>query len=241
MHRMLTAALIALTVSCGVVDAVSFLALGRVFVATMTGNVIFLGFALAGEPSLSVLASLTAIGSFVAGVLAGGLLAARLGQHRGRHLGAAAAIAVVPMAAAIALSAVASPGHARYGLIVLLACAMGIQVSTVRRLAVPDIPTIALTMALTGLISESRIAGGAGHNIRVRAATVLALLVGAILGGVLVLHVAVAAGIALATALVAAVAVTLLRLAARTDSSAWRAPPRPVPDRPAEPQRRPDR
>ena len=106
---MLTAALIALTVSCGVVDAVSFLALGRVFVATMTGNVIFLGFALAGELSLSVLASLTAIGSFVAGVLAGGLLAARLGQHRGRHLGAAAAIAVVPMAAAIALSAVASP------------------------------------------------------------------------------------------------------------------------------------
>jgi len=56
-----------------------------------------------------------------------------------------------------------------------------------------------------------------------------------------VLHVAVAAGIALATALVAAVAVTLLRLAARTDGSAWRAPPRPVPDRPAEPQPRPDR
>jgi uncharacterized membrane protein YoaK (UPF0700 family) len=241
MHRMLTAALIALTVSCGVVDAVSFLALGRVFVATTTGNVIFLGFALAGEPSLSVPASLTALGSFVVGVLAGGRPAVRLGQHRGRHLGAAAAVAVVPMAAAIALSAAVSPAHARYGLIVLLAFAMGVQVSTVRRLAVPDVPTIALTMALTALISESRIAGGTGHSLRVRAATVTALLVGAILGGVLVLHVAVAAGIALATALVGAVAVTLLRLAAGTDSTAWRPPPRPVPDRPAERQPPPDR
>ena len=229
---MLTAALVVLTVSCGVVDAVSFLALGRVFVATMTGNVIFLGFALAGEPSLSISAALTALGSFVVGVLAGGRLAARLGRHRGRHLGAAAAVAVVPMAAAIALAAVVSPADARYGLIVLLAFAMGVQVSTVRRLAVPDVPTIALTMAMTALISESRFGGGTGHNIRLRAATIIALLVGATLGGVLVLHVAVAAGIALATALAAAVAVTILGLAAGTDSSAWRPPAgRPVPDR----------
>jgi len=173
-----------------------------------------------------------------------------LGRHRGRHLGAAAAVAVVPMAAAIALAAVVSPADARYGLIVLLAFAMGVQVSTVRRLAVPDVPTIALTMAMTALISESRFGGGTGHNIRLRAATIIALLVGATLGGVLVLHVAVAAGIALATALVAAVAVTILGLAAGTDSSAWRppagqpvpdrfvpdrpVPDRPVPDRPAE-------
>ncbi|HEY7102879.1 MAG TPA: YoaK family protein [Mycobacteriales bacterium] len=236
MHRMLTVALIALTVSCGVVDAVSFLALGRVFVATMTGNVIFLGFALAGEPSLSISASLTALGSFVVGVLAAGRLGARLSHHRGRHLGAAAAVAVVPMAAAIALAATVSPADARYGLITLLAFAMGIQVSTVRRLAVPDVPMIALTMAMTALISESRIAGGAGHSIRMRGATIAALLVGAILGGVLVLHVAVAAGIALATALVAAVAGTILRLAARTDSAAWRPPPRAVVDPPAQRQ-----
>lgn len=238
---MVTVALVALTVSCGVVDAVSFLALGRVFVATMTGNVIFLGFALAGEPSLSISASLTALGSFVVGVLTAGRLGARLRHHRGRHLGAAAAVAVVPMAAAIALAATVPPAHARHGLITLLAFAMGIQVSTVRRLAVPDVPTIALTMAMTALISESRLAGGAGHSIRVRGATIMALLVGATAGGVLVLHVAVAAGIALATVLVAAVAVTLLRLAAGTDSSAWRPPPRAVVDPPAERQPPSDR
>jgi uncharacterized membrane protein YoaK (UPF0700 family) len=236
---MLTAALIALTVSAGVLDAVSILALGRVFVATMTGNVIFLGFALAGEPSLSVPASAAALGSFLVGVLAGGWLAVQLGQHRGRHLGAAAMIAVVPMVAALALSAAMSPAHARYGLIVLLACAMGIQVATVRRLAVPDVPTIALTMAMTGLVADSRFVGGHGSNVRVRAATVIALLGGAIAGGALVLHVSVTAAIALATFLVATVGVTLLGLAARTDSSAWR--PLPVTDRPEEQQPRPDR
>ena len=96
---MLTAALITLTVCSGVVDAISILALGRVFVATMTGNVIFLGFALAGEETLSISASLTALGSFLVGAVTGGRLAARLGRHRGRHLGAAAAVAVVPMVA----------------------------------------------------------------------------------------------------------------------------------------------
>ncbi len=234
---MLTAALITLTVCSGVVDAISILALGRVFVATMTGNVIFLGFALAGEETLSISASLTALGSFLVGAVTGGRLAARLGRHRGRHLGAAAAVAVVPMVAALALSAAASPAEARYGLIVLLASAMGVQVSTARRLAVPDVPTIALTMTLTGLAADSRIAGGTGPNVRVRAATVTALLTGAVAGGALVLHVSVTAAIALATVLVATVGATMLRLAARTDGSAWHAPTRPVPDQRPRPDR----
>src|SRR5216110_3448227 len=69
--------LLTLTVVTGVVDAVSFLGLGRVFVANMTGNVVFFGFAAAGETTLSVLASLTAVLAFLAGALAGGRLARR--------------------------------------------------------------------------------------------------------------------------------------------------------------------
>ena len=47
--------LLALTLVTGIVDAVSILALGRVFVANMTGNVVFAGFAITGRPaSLSV-------------------------------------------------------------------------------------------------------------------------------------------------------------------------------------------
>ena len=40
--------LIVLTVTTGLVDAVSVLGLGRVFTANMPGNVVFLGFAMAG-------------------------------------------------------------------------------------------------------------------------------------------------------------------------------------------------
>src|SRR5438477_1261907 len=78
--------LVALTFVTGVVDAASYLKLGHVFVANMTGNVVFLGFALAGASGLSAGSSLAALGSFLAGAFAGGLLAARSPEHRGRAL-----------------------------------------------------------------------------------------------------------------------------------------------------------
>ena len=53
--------LLTLTVVTGVVDAVSILRLGRVFVANMTGNVVFSGFALVGAPGFSLSASLAAL------------------------------------------------------------------------------------------------------------------------------------------------------------------------------------
>jgi MFS family permease len=52
----------------GLVDAASYLRLGHVFVANMTGNVIFVGFALAGATGLSLASSAAAIGSFLAGI-----------------------------------------------------------------------------------------------------------------------------------------------------------------------------
>jgi uncharacterized membrane protein YoaK (UPF0700 family) len=45
------AALLGLTVVTGLVDAVSYLRLGRVFVANMTGNVVFLGFSVDPTPA----------------------------------------------------------------------------------------------------------------------------------------------------------------------------------------------
>src|SRR5256884_8375947 len=78
--------LFVLTVVTGLVDAVSYLALGHVFVANMTGNVVFLGFALAGAADFSIPASLIAIAAFLGGALAGGRLGSRIGQHRSRFL-----------------------------------------------------------------------------------------------------------------------------------------------------------
>lgn len=92
-----------MTVVTGLVDAVSYLALGRVFVANMTGNVVFLGFAWAGDTTLSASASLLALGAFLLGAVAGGQLAARRGDHRGRHLAAASAVCLLLLLAALGL------------------------------------------------------------------------------------------------------------------------------------------
>ncbi len=76
-HGPLPPILVSMTVVTGLVDAVSYLTLGHVFVANMTGNIVFLGFALAGAPGFSIAASLTAIAAFLAGALAGGRLSVR--------------------------------------------------------------------------------------------------------------------------------------------------------------------
>ncbi|NEA02006.1 DUF1275 domain-containing protein, partial [Streptomyces sp. SID10116] len=83
-HGPLPPLLLALTVVTGLVDAVSYLALGHVFVANMTGNVVFLGFALAGAEGLSATASVVSMTAFLAGALAGGRFGTRFAAHRGR-------------------------------------------------------------------------------------------------------------------------------------------------------------
>src|SRR5690349_5239087 len=91
--------LVGLTVVTGLVDAVSYIALGRVFVANMTGNVVLLGFAVAGEGGLSIAASLTAIAAFLVGAAAGGALGRRIAD-RGALLSAGAAAGTVLLALA---------------------------------------------------------------------------------------------------------------------------------------------
>src|ERR1700758_1758325 len=71
-HGPLTPLLIVMTFVTGLVDAFSYLVLGHVFVANMTGNVVFLGFALAGAPDFSIADSLVAMAAFAAGALLGG-------------------------------------------------------------------------------------------------------------------------------------------------------------------------
>src|ERR1022692_4290835 len=66
--------LVALTAVTGLVDAFSYLVLGHVFVANMTGNVVFLAFALAGAKGFSLAASALALGAFVLGAMGSGRL-----------------------------------------------------------------------------------------------------------------------------------------------------------------------
>ncbi|MEV6827962.1 YoaK family protein [Amycolatopsis sp. NPDC051102] len=209
--RHLAALLLTLTVVTGVVDAVSFLGLGRVFVANMTGNVVFLGFAAAGETTLSVVASLTAVLAFLAGAFAGGRLARR--EDDRDALRQATAVQASLIAVAVVLSATLGSGT-RLGaelLIVTLGLAMGLQNAAVRRIGAPDLTTTVLTMTLTGFAADSKVAGGPGaHPVR-KAAAVGAMLAGAFAGGLLQLHVAMWTALAVALVLVLGVLVALRR------------------------------
>src|SRR5579875_2412287 len=82
----LARALLALTVTTGLVDAVSYLGLGHVFTANMTGNIVLLGFGLAGGSGLPVLAPVVSLVAFLAGARVGGALQRRFGEIRPHHL-----------------------------------------------------------------------------------------------------------------------------------------------------------
>jgi uncharacterized membrane protein YoaK (UPF0700 family) len=79
-------------------------------------------------------------------------------------------------------------GWPRYAVIALMAFAMGVRNSTIRRLAVPDVTTTVLTMTLTGLAADSTLAGGTNPKVGRRTSAVAAMLIGAIVGAVLFLH-----------------------------------------------------
>ena len=163
----LPALLVTLTVVTGVVDAVSILALGRVFVANMTGNVVFAAFALVGAPGFSLSASLFALAGFLVGAYAGRLMIGRSGD-RGALLRTGTAAEVLLAAAALLIAALSGDPGVSHGtlhlgaacafgaavtdiLACLLAAALGIQNAVARKLAVPDMTTTVLTMTLTAL------------------------------------------------------------------------------------------
>ena len=188
---MLLGTLTALTVVSGLVDAVSYLGLGHVFTANMTGNVVLLGFAAAGAPGFSIAASLASLGSFLVGAAAAGRVTLQVTSRR-RWLLIAMAVEGLLAGAAAGVSAVhsgvVSSGSGRYTIIAVLAFAMGVRNSTIRRLAVPDITTTVLTMTLTGLAADSSLAGGSNPKVARRTTAVAAMLVGAVSGAALYLH-----------------------------------------------------
>jgi uncharacterized membrane protein YoaK (UPF0700 family) len=208
-HGPLPPLLVAMTLVTGLVDAFSYLLLGRVFVANMTGNVVLLGFALVGAPGFSIAASLVSIAFF--GALVGGKVGARFAQHRGHLLSTAASMQAVLFAAAVIvvlLGGNAIPDGNRYALIAVLAIAMGIQNAAVRKLAVPDLTTTVLTGTLTGIAADSTIAGGQGSKTGRRLVAVAAMLTGAVIGAALVLYVRIAVPLVIALIVIAAVAAT---------------------------------
>lgn len=186
-ERILFAGLFLLTVVTGMVDAASFLGLGHVFTANMTGNVLLLGFSVAGSKAteaagLSASLTAAALGGFVTGAASGSLLC---GPRQGapRLLGALGAEAVALGASAVLASSLGPGGSgARYGAVVLAAWAMGVQNAAIRRLGRPDVNTTVLTTALGGVVADAVEVGGRPVRAGRRLATVALLFAGAAIG-----------------------------------------------------------
>ncbi|WP_236791054.1 YoaK family protein [Amycolatopsis sp. GM8] len=207
--RLTVGVLLVLTGVTGLVDAVSYLRLNHVFVANMTGNVVFLGFSANPHSGLSALASLVAIAGFVLGALAGGRAAHTFAARRPAFWLASAftveAVIIALVAVLTGAGVLPFTGGGSYLTIAVLAAALGLQNSTVRHLGVADLTTTVLTLTLTGLAADNALAGGPGAKTRRRLASVAAMLAGAAAGAAL-LEWSPSAVLGIAAVLVAAVA-----------------------------------
>jgi uncharacterized membrane protein YoaK (UPF0700 family) len=182
--------LLGMTAVTGLIDAVSFLALGHVFTANMTGNIVFLGFAVAGTAGLSIAKSLTALGAFMFGALVAGSALAKVADSVLTRRAAVLLSTEVMLLLVAALTCIFRDTRASeeevYMVIVLTAMAMGLRNATVRKLAVADMTTTVLTLTLTGLAADSSLVGGANPRWARRSASVIAMFAGAALGAAIV-------------------------------------------------------
>ncbi|HZU46444.1 MAG TPA: YoaK family protein [Mycobacterium sp.] len=203
-NRLTIAALLLLTFATGIVDAISVLVLGHVFVANMTGNVIFLGFWFVPGSGVDLTAAVVAFGGFLVGTIVGGRLARHLGQQTRLWLAAALGTEIVML---MVLSLLAGTGVLGYHdntkliLIVGLGLTFGVQNATARQFGIQELTTTVLTSTIVGIGFDSRLAGGTGHREKLRYSVVFTMCGGAVLGATLSL-VTVAPVIALAALVV---------------------------------------
>ena len=205
-ERLTVVGLLLLTFATGLVDAISVLVLGHVFVANMTGNVIFLGFWFVPHSGVDLTAALVAFGGFVFGTVIGGRFARHLDEQTRTWLFAALGMEVVVL---VVLSILAGTGVLDYRdntkliLIAGLAITFGAQNATARLFGIQELSTTVLTSTIVGIGFDSRLAGGTGHREKLRYSVVLTMLGGAVVGATMSLF-TVAPVIALAAAVVAA-------------------------------------
>ncbi|RYJ30008.1 hypothetical protein CU044_1362 [Streptomyces sp. L-9-10] len=201
-------ALLTMTFATGLVDAVSYLRLGHVFVANMTGNVVFLGFSLAEQYRLPVLAPIVAMAAFVLGAFLGGRLSRFLGGRPRFWLVRAFACQAAGLtltALLLATGVLRAEGRITLVVIALLAGCSGLQNATVRLLAPRDLMTTVLTQTLTGLSAESVLGAGIGRKPHRKIGSVLTMFAGAAVGALL-LQTTLAGVVGLAAVLVACAA-----------------------------------
>lgn len=177
-----------LTVTTGAVNAVTFLALGKVFSSVITGNLVLLGIAAGTRTGSEAIHSGAALAGYALGVVLGAPIAAR-GDDRARtwpRSVTATLAAELCVLAAFCVGWELSHGHPRGGgqltLLIVVSAAMGMQSAAVRRLG--QMSTTYLTSTLTGVLGA--LATGTVPDAIGRSAGVLAAgAAGAAAGGAL--------------------------------------------------------
>jgi uncharacterized membrane protein YoaK (UPF0700 family) len=185
------ALLIGLTFATGVVDAVSYLGLGQIFTANMTGNVVFLALAVGERSLLTALRSAAALFGFSLGAVVAGrlLIDPRPSGIWPRRvtplLGIEAACLIIFAAAWVAVGGEPGTSGLIYVIIGLSSIGMGVQNAAARHLAVPGLTTTVITMSLTGFMVDLPALGISGSSQRRAIWTVIALFSGAAIGAAL--------------------------------------------------------
>ncbi|CAM3620247.1 YoaK family protein [Nocardioides marinus] len=202
--------MLVLTFTTGIVDAVGYLGLDRVFTGNMTGNVVILGMAVVGAEDLPVLGPVLALVGFMAGAALGGRVLKRAaGKWTGLTTTLFLSVGLVCLGLAGVLFAVGDHPDPAVGLPVttLLGAAMGLQAATARFVAVKDVTTVVVTSTITGLAADSTLGSGRaraeGGGSGRRFLAVVLILAGAAAGAAL-LTIHVGAGLMLAAVLILA-------------------------------------
>ncbi|WP_083185328.1 YoaK family protein [Mycobacterium malmoense] len=200
------AALLLLTFATGLADSISILVLGHVFVANMTGNVIFLGFWLAPRTSVDLTAVVVALPTFVCTTI----LSGRMSRHfADRTRPWITTVLAVEIGLLVVLAVAAGAGILQYHnntkliIIAILAVTFGLQHSSARQFGIQELSTTVLTSTIVSLGLDSRLAGGAGDRQALRLGVVSTMCAGAFLGATMSRFV-VAPVFAVAAAVVAA-------------------------------------
>ena len=221
-EKVIPYALLGMTAVTGLVDAVSFLSLGRVFTANMTGNIVLLAFATAHVSGLSIARSLTALLAFLVGAILGGRVMSRASADSQIRFAGQAFLLEVAFLFAASFCAIGyridllEDSFQSFALITLTALAMGTRNAAVRKLAIPDLTTTVLTLTITGIGADSSLANGNNSRLARRVAAVAAMFLGAALGAV-VIHYSISAALWLATVISAVCSIVLFRSARTSD------------------------
>jgi uncharacterized membrane protein YoaK (UPF0700 family) len=200
--------MLALTLSTGVIDAVGYLGLDRVFTGNMTGNVVILGMALVSGTGLPILGPVLALAGFMTGAaIAGRVLRDTKAAWANRTTAMFLTVAGVLIAAIVVLLALNEPPeYVLLGVTAALGLAMGIQAATARNIAVKDVTTVVVTSTITGLAADALLGDRGVQPWKRRLSAIVLIGAGAALGALL-LQIDITVGMALSAVITLVVAI----------------------------------